>query len=175
MLASMLNLDQLKSALAEANRRFRLLAEKHPDLGGPIDALQKKRKAPIAYLVFSSNRGQAEIGSSPAKILEEFAAMVVESQAKASAMPIVARLKDLKDVTGAAPEISQLRKLLEPIAAQLEYDPQSQIELRFHHLNYELIWKLQSDDLVDRKLTPQTKASIRIVLGTLAEFIEGSH
>ncbi|NLX23330.1 MAG: hypothetical protein GXY55_16890 [Phycisphaerae bacterium] len=35
-------------------------------------------------------------------------------------------------------------------------------------MDYELIWKLQTDELVDRNLTPQTKASIRIVLGTVA-------
>lgn len=35
---------------------------------------------------------------------------------------------------------------------------------------YEPISKLQSDELVDRELIPQTRASIRIVLGTLANF-----
>ena len=30
--------------------------------------------------------------------------------------------------------------------------------------------QLQADELVDRELTPQTPASIRIVLGTLAAF-----
>lgn len=37
-------------------------------------------------------------------------------------------------------------------------------------LEYALIAHLQADDLVDRELTPQTRASIRIVLGSLAAF-----
>jgi hypothetical protein len=44
------------------------------------------------------------------------------------------------------------------------------VELRFDHLDYALIARLQADELVDRELTPQTRASIRIVLGTLAAF-----
>jgi hypothetical protein len=44
------------------------------------------------------------------------------------------------------------------------------VEIRFNDLTYDLVWKLQKDDLVDRDLTPQTKASICIVLGTLAQF-----
>jgi hypothetical protein len=43
-----------------------------------------------------------------------------------------------------------------------------QVEIRFDSLNYELIHVLQTDELVDRQLTPQTRASIRIVLGTLS-------
>ncbi len=35
---------------------------------------------------------------------------------------------------------------------------------------FELIRQNQSDELVDRELTPQTRASIRIVLGSLSSF-----
>ena len=42
-------------------------------------------------------------------------------------------------------------------------------------LKFDLVWKLQVDDLVDRDLTPQTKASICIVLGTLAQFERTHH
>ncbi len=37
-------------------------------------------------------------------------------------------------------------------------------------VSYCLMCKLQVDQLVDRQLTPQTKASIRIVLGTVDHF-----
>lgn len=60
---------------------------------------------------------------------------------------------------------------LERACAQLEYDGQCQVEIRFSELKYELVWMLQGDELVDRKLTPQSKASIRIVLGTLDRFL----
>ena len=62
-------------------------------------------------------------------------------------------------------------KQLDQLAARLKYDAQCQIEIRFNDLNYDLAWKLQTDDLVDRDQTPQRKASIRIVLGTLSRFI----
>jgi len=57
---------------------------------------------------------------------------------------------------------------------QCKYDGNTQVEIRFNDLKYDLIWKLQADNLVDRNLTPQTKASIQIVLGTLAQFA-GTH
>jgi hypothetical protein len=51
-----------------------------------------------------------------------------------------------------------------------KYDEKTQVEIRFNDLKFDLVWKLQVDDLVDCNLTPQTKASIQIVLGTLAQF-----
>ena len=67
-------------------------------------------------------------------------------------------------------ELDELKKQLDRLGTRLRFVGHSQVELRFHELNYELIWKLQIDELVDRRLTPQTKASIRIVLGTLEHF-----
>jgi len=58
---------------------------------------------------------------------------------------------------------------LNQLVHKLKYDEKCQIEIRFLDLKYDLVWKLQADDLIDRNLTPQTKASIRIVLGTLAQ------
>ena len=55
-----------------------------------------------------------------------------------------------------------------------KYDEKTQVEIRFNDLKFDLVWKLQVDDLIDRNLTPQTKASIQIVLGTLAQFA-GTH
>lgn len=67
-------------------------------------------------------------------------------------------------------ELDELKEQLEQLGTRLRFVGHSQVELRFHELNYDLIWKLQTDDLVDRRLTPQTKTSIRIVLGTLEHF-----
>ena len=58
----------------------------------------------------------------------------------------------------------------EDLTLPLEFKASVQAELRFHNLDHSLIWKLQSDELIARHLTPQTKASIRIVLGTLSHF-----
>ena len=72
-------------------------------------------------------------------------------------------------------ELNTLQDELQQLAATLQYDPECQIEIRFSDLKYDLVWELQADDLVDRNLTPQTKASIRIVLGTLAKFERTHH
>ena len=170
MLASMLNLDQLQSAVAAAKRCFTLLREKHPDLNGRVDPIQKKRLKPVARLVLSLPGGQTEIDSPPKQILAKFPAMIVDAAAKTTALRVLARVKGLEEEADADPEAARLKEQLEQLAAQFQYDENCQVELRFHELNYELIWRLQADDLVDRHLTPPTKASIRIVLGTLAKF-----
>jgi len=130
MLGSVLNIEQLQTAVAAAKRQFEMLQKKYPAL---------KAKDKEAYLVLSLPSGQTGIDSFPAQILSEFPGMVV---------------------AGSAPHF--------------QYNEKTQIEIRFKDLNYELIWKLQADDLIDRNLTPQTKASIQIVLGTLARFDDGN-
>ncbi|MEI7730815.1 MAG: hypothetical protein WCO56_14675 [Verrucomicrobiota bacterium] len=150
----MLNADQLQSAVAAAKQRFNLIRKKYPDLK--------------AYLVLALPGGQTGIDSSPIQILSEFPAMVVDDSIKTGVLNLLPRLKQTESATG--PDTERLKKELEQLVSQLKYDERCQVELRFHDLNYELIWKLQTDDLTDRNLTPQTKASIRIVLGTLAQF-----
>lgn len=66
----------------------------------------------------------------------------------------------------------ELKRLANTMSQDIKILGDIQVELRFHTLNYELIWKLQSDELVDRVLTPQTRASIRIVLGTISHFVQ---
>ncbi len=154
MVLSMLNADQLQSAVAAAKQRFNLIRKKYPDLK--------------AYLVLALPGGQTGIDSSPIQILSEFPAMVVDDSIKTGVLNLLPRLKQTESATG--PDTERLKKELEQLVSQLKYDERCQVELRFHDLNYELIWKLQTDDLTDRNLTPQTKASIRIVLGTLAQF-----
>ena len=152
----MLNLEQLKTAVAAAKRQFGLIRNKYPELK--------------VYLVLSLPGGQTEIDSSPAQILKEFPAMVVDDSDKTAALDLQSSLELLEWKVKKSPEIEKLKKQLEQIASRLKFDEKCQIEIRFHDLKYALVWKLQADDLVCRNLTPQTKASIRIVLGTLAQF-----
>lgn len=150
----MLNLDQLQSAVAAAKRRFALIRKKYPKLK--------------AYLVLSLPVGQTGIDSSPTQILNEFPAMVIDDDAKAKLLNFQSRQSHAK--TGPEAE-RRMKEQMDQLAAQLTYDEKCQVEIRFDDLDYDLVWKLQADDdLVDRRLTPQTKASIRIVLGTLARF-----
>lgn len=160
----MLNYAQLQIAIATAKRRFDLIRQKYPELK--------------AYLVLSLPGEQTDIDSSPIQILDEFPTMVLESAAKTNALPLLHRLNKLKEEDATSVESKSRKQEMKKLESQLDafspkfrYDEKSQIELRFHVLNYEPIWKLQADELVDRDLTPQTKASIRIVLGTLEHFI----
>ena len=161
----MLNLDQLRVAVAAAKRPFDPLARKHPDLKSKL-----MNGESVSYLFLALPGGQAGIDSSPAQILSKFPGIVVDDGAKTSGLNLLSRLEilDWKGITGSEPE--RLKEELDLLAPKLKYDGNGQVEIRFNDLIYELVWKLQKDDLVDRDLTPQTKASIRIVLGTLAYF-----
>lgn len=153
----MLNLDQLKVAVAAAKRRLELIRKKYPNLK--------------ASLVMSLPGGQTEIDNAPTQILSEFPAMVVDDSNKAKALDLLSRESE----AAPGPEKDRLRKELEQVASRLNYDEKCQVEIRFNVLKFDLVWKLQADALVDRKLTPQTKASIQIVLGTLAHFERTRH
>lgn len=157
----MMKYEQVQTAVVAAKRRFAQIHEKHPEL-----KVRLPTGAPVAILVLSVPGGQAEIDSAPMQILTKFPAMVVESAAKTSAL----KLLSLKSAAPASPEAAQIKQQLSTLLAQLDFDEKCQVEIRFNELRFDLVWKLQTDELVDRDLTPQTKASIRIVLGTLAQF-----
>ena len=101
--------------------------------------------------------------------------MIIEDSGKTSALKLFSRLKTLECDPTAGAETDRVKQQLQQLAPQFQYDERCQVELRFNDLNYALIWKLQADGLVDRGLTPQTGASIRIVLGTLGQFERISH
>ncbi len=113
--------------------------------------------------------GQTGIASTPTEILNEFPEMVIDDVTKANLL----NLRSRKTAAQANPEEERrMKQRIDQLAAQLKYDENCRVEIRFHDPDYDLIAKLQTDDLVDRQLTPQTRASIRIVLGTLAQFDE---
>ena len=93
--------------------------------------------------------------------------MVVDGPQKAKAIDLFSLLPGKeKDPAGRR----HLEQQLHELAGQLQYDEACQVEIRFHDLVFDLVWKLQVDELVDQVATPQTKAAIQIVLGTLAKF-----
>ena len=180
----MLNFDQLEVAVAAAKKQFSLLKQKYHNLS-PTEypdpranlfnchALVKPclpKKVPIAYLVLSSPTGQVGIDSKQKDILRKFPGMVVNSSAKTKAIALLTKIKKSEGQDKADSEVERLQTEFKQQVTQLEYDETCQVEIRFKDLNYELIWQLQVDDLVDRRLTPQGKASIRIVLGALGHF-----
>jgi formate dehydrogenase maturation protein FdhE len=149
--ATALDLDQLEAAVAAARERFASLRAKHPQLRG--------------YLVFCLPGKQAGITTSPSEILATLPAMVIDDAAKSA---LQAFLRNPPDKSASEKDKQIWNEQLHALTAGLRYRGDYRIEIRFDHLDYTLIARLQSDELVDRELTPLTRASIRIVLGTLA-------
>ncbi len=147
-----LNLSQFQEALAAANRYFAEIRKKYPTLR--------------AYLVLSLRGGQTKLDNELPDSIREFPSLLLDGTAKTKTLELI---KKLRPKESTKPEQIQLKAELKEMAKDLEFDGRVQVELRFHDLDYDLIWKLQSDDLVDRELTPQTRASINIVLGTLSQ------
>lgn len=100
-------------------------------------------------------------------MIDEFPTLMVAGKAK---VQMLSFLKQPKPEKPTEAQKAQWNVRFQELANDLEFDGESQVEVRFHHLDFELIGKLQTDDLADRDLTPQTKASIRIVLGTISRF-----
>lgn len=148
--------DQLQTAIASGKQRFDLIKKKYPPLK--------------AYLVFSSPAGQAPIDSEPAKLLKLFPAMVVDDAAKTKGLELLSVIESL-EWHGKVDDAKELGNKLSQLVRQFSYEGKTQIEIRFNELNYALNWKLQTDELVDRSLTPQGQASIRIVLGTILSLL----
>ena len=100
-------------------------------------------------------------------MIAEFPALMVDGHAKNLMLGFLkVPLPEKSAETNKAEWAARFQQL----ARDLEFDGNAQVTLVFHDLDYDLIWKLQADELVDSQLTPQTRASIRIVLGTLAHF-----
>jgi hypothetical protein len=145
--------DQFQAAVKAARDRFAMLKAKHPTLKG--------------YLVLAIPGKQTGIGSGAKEILGDLPALVVDDADKAAFQQHL-NSSPPKDAGEKAKK--EWDKRCEELVAELHYDGGVRVELRFDNLDYELIGRLQSDELVDRELTPQTRASIRIVLGTLAAY-----
>ena len=156
MVLSMLNIIHLHFAVAAAKRRFDLIQKKFPDLK--------------ASLVLALAGGQTGIDSSPAQILGDLPAMIVDGKIKTALLSLLSRLKKLESESAPPDKTARGRKLLDTFASLSNYDEKCLVEIRFNEINADLLRKLQADDLVDRKLTPQTKDSRQIVLGTIAHF-----
>ena len=123
------------------------------------------------YLVFSSVGGQAPVTSTLSQILLDYPTMCVDTPEVREAERLVRAMEKLKDDHRLSPSQEQQRKQMERRLKSLEGDIVFQddvrVELRFEALKFEQIRALQKHHLVDRDLTPESRASIRIVLGTL--------
>lgn len=170
----------LKIVIERSNMIFKELKKKHKGLSG--------------YLVFAmppgmTPFGQCEITTDMVRILKQekndkgetegFPDMVHDSRDKAKAVELIRKLSKLEKVKKesitneakekAASDIEKVTESLYELLDNLEIKEDILVEIRFKELSYDLIFKLQEDPLVSREHTPQTRASIRIVLGTVGE------
>jgi len=150
-----------------------------------FEEIKKKYKGIKAYLVFSSPLGQCEMTSNMQTILEEYPEMVQDSIHKKKASELIQNIRNLKqatDRTFAAKSKSDLNKEMDrtikelvQISENLGVKDDVFIEIRFSALDYNIIDELRKDSLISLKYTPQTRASIRIVLGKISDFVHRPH
>ena len=160
-----MNITELVIVAGKANTLFKKIKEKYPKLAG--------------YLVYSSPHGQCNLTTDLFEILKAFPAMIVDSSQKEKTMTLVQTIvlleKEKKDNVNAketvTEKIKQLKNDLSQMINELVLRDDTFVEIRFDEkkVNLPLIDELRKDELVSRVHTPQTKASIRIVLGTLRD------
>ena len=150
----MIGFDGLEAAVAASREILAKLQSEYPDMR--------------AYLVLAHHGQQTELTSNPIQILDDCDQMVATDEAKRDALPLLAEMKRLETAGANQKAVQDISRKLTARGKELRFLPEIQIEIRFHVLRYALVWALQNNPLIDRELTPQTKASIRIVLGNLA-------
>ena len=150
-----MDLDHLIMVIERAKHTMKALSDKY---GNRKD-----------YLVFSSRYGQCELTADAKKILSDFPEMIVDTQIKERALEFIktgqrteGREKDNHSV-----QANYERSLL----GKLDFRNDTFVEIRFTDRKLESIFEMQKDPLVSQEHTPQTRASIRIVLGTLEELL----
>lgn len=161
-----MNTEELKITVLRALDLFKMLRDKYPALAGD--------------LVFSSPQGQCHLTTNVLVIFKTFPDMISDSPQKEKASGIVQSIvvleKERKNATADVKEkisekIKKLTGEVNPLLDFLELRDDTFVEIRFdaNKVNLPLILELQKDELVSQVHTPQSKASIRIVLGTLRD------
>jgi hypothetical protein len=161
-----MKIEELKIVIESAKKQNKMIMDKYPRLSG--------------YPVFSSSSGQCDLRSELVYILINFPDMIHDSDHKVSASLLTNTISKLEaekkkantrgDSTEAlSKKIQGIMTELDQYEDKLEIKEETFVELRFEKPILEKIFQLQKDPLVSQVHTPQTKASVRIVLGTLGE------
>ncbi len=144
-------------------------------VGKRLKELKARYPRLAAWLVFALGADQVDLFSDVPTILATFPGVFDASVHRRAAEALAKRIADadrrLADLTQAERRKQQqyMAFRLATLEAKLTISPNVLVELRFETLEYALIDELRQDSLVDRERTPQTRASIRIVLGTARE------
>ena len=160
-----MNDTELSIVAGKTNTLFKEIKEKYPNLAG--------------YLVYSSTHGQCNLTTDLFEISKAFPVMIVESRQKEKALGLVQSIvsleKEKKDNMNAketvTEKIKQLKNNFLQMIDKVELREDTFVEIRFDEkkVNLSLIDELRKDELVSQVHTPQSKASVRIVLGTIGE------
>lgn len=155
-----MRISELNIPFANAQNIFRRLKSKYPTLD--------------AYIVVGTQYGQTEPVPDGFKFLEHIPSAFVDSLERKEALILYDTYKELsrrnRDLKNAFIKSlsDQCRDRLALLLSTMEIMESVQLQLRFGDLDYDLISILQSDSLIDQALTPQSRGSIKIVLGTLS-------
>ena len=154
-----MNHSKLEIAVGRSNIIFKKLKTKYPDLDG--------------YLVFASPHGQCKLTTDRIKMLDSFPQMIMDSKSKEKGLHLLEKISDMesesKKDSGKHKSSEKLKLQLNEIVDDLEYKDDTFVEIRFNKGDLNLIFELKKDELISQEHTPQTKASIRVVLGILVE------
>jgi hypothetical protein len=160
-----MKINELKIAVEKAGIIYKEIKDKYPKLK--------------SHLVFSLPAGQCMLTDDPLVILNEFHKMIEDDINKENCLIIYKELELLKkkkpdNEVGKKRIIMNINLLtddMDKIIDKLNFIDDVFIELRFDKLDYDIIYSLQTDPLISKEHTPQTHASIRIVLGKLKELV----
>lgn len=166
--------------------------ESHQEELPDVDALAAaKRKAgqlagdlrkdyPILkpYLVLTMKGAYVEADSSVSTMLEKAPGLFDDNAFKTAALAHLQKEPPLElQEKGNEKKLERWKdtadRKFREIALGLRLLPDALFEIRFGHLDYGEIQRMQKDERVDAVRTPQTSASIRIVIGSVVDFVPG--
>ena len=157
--------DRLQIAVKHANVLFKKIMNIYDQLGG--------------YLVLSSETDQCSISDDPTTILKNLPSLIEDSENKRFVLNLIEQISQLEKDKQAMSQTSlnklaKLNRDLNTFKDNLFVKKETFVEIRFSKQNLEQIYEMQKDPLISKVHTPQSSASIRIVLGTLEELYQDS-
>lgn len=154
-----MNINKLKVVVEKSNAVFEKLKIKYPKLDG--------------YLVFSPPFGKCELTNNMAELLKKYPQIIVDCKRKDKGLQLLQKIAEIesenKKNINKPKSFEKYKIQLTEVINDLEIKEDTFVEIRFKNTDLDLIFELQKDELISQKHTPQTKASIRIVLGTIEE------
>lgn len=130
------------------------------------------------YLVLTMKGAYVEADSSLSTILEKVPGLFHDNPSKTAALAHLQREPPMElQEKGNEKKLERWKdnadRKFRELACGLRVLPDSLFEIRFGRLDYGEIQRMQKDERVDATRTPQTSASIRIVIGSVADYVPG--